>query len=195
MAGSNTVLTRRKGFFYLNSAAGMRRRTLLWGLAAGGTAALAGCTGAGSGEDGGSNGSKTTTTTATATETDTATSTPTQTETTTTASPSVIGTSFELGVVDCGTGRNNATVIVDGSTVSIDGVIRGSDGCTRARLGSVRYAGEALTVPIESYRESGPCKQCIVNVNYTTTVRMSDPPERIIVTHDGGTVQATAARE
>jgi len=150
----------------------MRRRTLLGAVAGAGGAALAGCVGAPESGDPGSASDP---------------STP---------DPSVTDSSLRVNRVECGLDSASATVTLDDGTVTVDGEMRGSDGCTRARLDAATYADGTLTVAVESYEETGGvCKQCTTSVRYTATVGMTGAPERVVVTHDGSEVASEAALE
>jgi hypothetical protein len=157
----------------------MKRRTLLRAVTGGAAAAIAGCTGgpgggAGDEGDGASGGAGTTTT----------------------PTPSVSEASLEMGGVTCGVGDPDATVAMDGGTVTVEGSLTGSNGCARARLGEAGYVDGTLTVAVESYTETGGvCKDCIVDVSYTAVVRMGTGPERVVVTHDGETITEAPAAE
>jgi hypothetical protein len=155
----------------------MRRRTLLRAVA-GVAAVTAGCTGGDPGDGSGRSASPSPS------------SSPSPTDT-----PAVTDSSFELRAVDWWVGRGDATVAVDAAVVTVDGVLVGSDGCARARLESVDYPDGTLAVAVESYSEAGICKDCIVDVRYTATVRTTRAPERVVVTHDGQRVAGAPATE
>lgn len=163
----------------------MNRRVLLQVAGASAGALLAGCledgTGGGNGPDD------------TPTDSPTPTSSPTVSPSPTEPDDpaSVSGTSFDIVSVDCGEGRNQASVSF-GEHVSITGIARGANTCYTAELKSADYDARAdrLAVQIRSFtpdsEESGGCAQCIVDIDYDAEVRFDgDLPETVVVKHDG----------
>ncbi|MFD1515611.1 hypothetical protein [Halomarina rubra] len=188
----------------------MQRRTFLGTLGAGLAVAVAGCTESGSsdgddpaggtGENGTDTTAPTTGTPAETTENSTRTprepSTETEmpatgtepTEGSSAGTPSVADASLEVTNEGCGGGPQEATVTVDGDTVTVDGVLRGSDGCHTARLAGTSVDGGTLTVSVESYvpesEQGKACIDCIVDIEYTATVTLAaGSPETVVVEH------------
>lgn len=176
----------------------MKRRSLLQLVGASGIGLLAGCTGEGPAAPSGS-------------ETDSATTTPSPSPTasqtaspTDSASPSpsasatagdVASTSFTVTSNECGTGENRAAGSRDGSTVTVDGVVDGSDTCHSAKLTGATLDDGTLTVAVAAYvpeeNEARACGECIVDIAYEATVEFDGtPPDRAVITHDGEQVAA-----
>lgn len=158
----------------------MKRRTLLQFAGAGSVGLLAGCTANGTGDD-------------TGTETDSPTDPPSPSPS---PSPSpdpgtIASTSFTVTRNECGTGQNSAEGRVDGSTVTVTGVIDGSDTCHTARLDDAAVDEDGtLSVAVASYvpteKEDAMCGECIVDIAYEATVEFDgEPPNQAVVTHDG----------
>lgn len=108
----------------------------------------------------------------------------------------VADTAFEVTSNRCGGASEEATVTVDGETVTVDGLIRGSDGCHTARLAGTTVDGGTLTVGVESYVPESEadevCQQCLVDIEYTATVTTTGgPPDSVVVEH--GDEQVTTA--
>lgn len=142
----------------------MKRRTLLRAVAGTGAAGLAGCTGPGSGP------------------TDTPTPTPDPAE--------LIGQSFEVREKGCETGTDRATIGRDVPTVTVTGVISGSNACYTAALQRARYAADAdeLRVDVRSFdpEEEDICAQCIVAIDYRATFEFEGGLSgTVIVRHNG----------
>ena len=149
----------------------MDRRTLLATVCGVGVATLAGC----GADDGGSG-------------TPAATDTPTQTV-------SMIDSEFTVDGTGSGQQTDDATVSVDGGTVTVEGTIWGADGCTTAELAGADYdaAADELTVAVATTdreptgTEAIACTQAIVEIAYTATVTFdSGLPGTVVVTHDHG---------
>ncbi|MWG33096.1 hypothetical protein [Halomarina oriensis] len=108
----------------------------------------------------------------------------------------VADTAFEVTSNQCGGSQQSATVSADGSTVTVEGVARGSDACHTARLAGTSVDGGTLTVSVESYVPESEademCQQCLVDIEYTATVTTSGgAPESVVVMH--GDEQVTRA--
>jgi hypothetical protein len=160
----------------------MRRRGLLTAVAV----ALAGCTGAG----GGAGDDRTATDTET--PSDTATSTPT-------ATPTPSGTPTPTRVTDTSftaTGRcareGDPTVDVDDgtATVTVEGCVRGRNGCAEARLGGAEYdpTSGRLEVVVRTVVDTPPdtvCTQALTALGYRATVAFdAGTPATVAVVHD-----------
>ena len=145
----------------------MNRRTLLQAAGTVGFAALAGCAGTDSGTD----------------------ETPSGTDTTT---PTMTDESFTVVQIASGQERDEASVTVDGATVTVEGTIWGADGCTTAELADASYdtAADELTVAVATTRQEGTdtaCTQAIVEIDYRATVTFENGvPATVVVTHDRG---------
>ncbi|MFB6205117.1 MAG: hypothetical protein ABEJ05_01115 [Haloglomus sp.] len=167
----------------------MRRRALLRAAALAGVAGIAGCTGGrpSDGESGGGGGPSPT-------------STPTSTPTDSPTRPLADGIerqSFEVTDRGCGQGRNDVAIDFDESTVTLDGVIDGSNGCYTAEQASLDYDPEAdrLHVNVRAYEpaDADVCAQCIVDIEYAARyVFEGEAPGEVTVAHDGRDI-ATAA--
>jgi hypothetical protein len=98
-------------------------------------------------------------------------------------------TAFNIQDRSCGEGANDATILVDGSMVRVNGVIGGSDTCDTARLLEVDLHDGVLTVVIatvkEETSETPACGQCLTDIEYAfeTTV-LESVPETIKVVHE-----------
>lgn len=148
----------------------MRRRRIIRAVGAVGAGALAGCVGGQPAPGDGSNG--------------------TPPSTGTPAGPS---TSFTVRSVQCGEQVNRAEVTVEGNTVTVDGTAWGNDACYVGRLDSASLDGGTLTVGVvteSAAADDESCAQCITEIDYLATVDVSEPPEEVVVTHDGETVAA-----
>lgn len=153
----------------------MNRRNVLETVAVAGVAALAGCVSSGDGAD------------------ETTTATPTDTETPATG---LSDTTFTVLGIQSGQQRDEATVGTDGTTVTVEGTIWGSDGCTTAALADAAYdvAADELTVAVattdrESTATDGgvACTQALVEIDYRATAAFAGSlPGRVTVTHDHG---------
>lgn len=164
----------------------MERRTLLQAAGASGLTLFAGCTASGPGND--------------ATDTPTASPSPTPSPTSTPGVGSVAATSFTVTKNECGTGQNTADGQLEGTTLSIDGVIDGADTCHSAKLDSARIEGGQLVVAVTTYvppeNEDAMCGECIVDIAYESTVEFDGhPPETAAVRHDGERVAELSLSE
>lgn len=155
----------------------MKRRSFLTTLAAGTTMAVAGCT-AGPSDDGDTGGTDPNDTNGT--------------DGTSGAAVNLLNTDFQVVSQDCGQGANDSTVSYGESSVTVEGVVTGSDTCHTARLQDATYDAEAdtLTVAVESYvpeeNQGQACAQCIVDIQYTATADFEGGlPARTVVTHGG----------
>jgi hypothetical protein len=207
----------------------MDRRTFLSTVGSGLAVAVAGCTesGDGAGTDDGSDpgangtdggpGTDETTAAPTTTDapgttdgTDDGTTTDTATDDPSTEQPTddgtatgdlaVADTAFEVTSNRCGGASEEATVTVDGETVTVDGLIRGSDGCHTARLAGTSVDGGTLTVGVESYVPESEadevCQQCLVDIEYTASVTTTGgPPDSVVVEHGDERVTTADATE
>lgn len=159
----------------------MKRRTLLRAVASAGAAGIAGCTGTTPGSD----------------PTDTPTDTPTPTPTP--GPPELTGQSFEVREKGCGTGTDRATIGRDAPTVTVAGVVSGSNGCYTAELQRARYDADAdeLRADVRSFDpgDEAACTQCIVDIDYRASFEFEGGlPGTVIVSHNGERV-ATATPE
>lgn len=157
----------------------MKRRTFLTTLAAGTTAAAAGCIGdsddAGPGGNGNGNGSGNG-----------------SNDTTTQRSVTLASTDFSVVSQDCGQGTDDSDVTYRASAVAVEGVISASDTCYTARMKDATYDPDAdtLTVAVETYvpeeNEGKPCAQCLVDIEYAATMNFEGGvPAKVVVTHGG----------
>jgi hypothetical protein len=184
----------------------MRRRALLRATALAGVAGFAGCTTDGpddqsNGDGGGGNQSPTDEPTGTPTDspTDTPTDSP-EDEPSPTRTPmgnGLVSESFEMTARDCGQGENTVDIDFDGTEVTLDGVIDGSNGCYRAEQASVDYDpdDDRLHVNVRAYEpeDAEICTQCIVDIEYGARyVFEGEVPDEVTVAHDGRDI-ATAA--
>lgn len=108
------------------------------------------------------------------------------------AAVDLLNTDFEVVSQDCGQGASNSDVSYGESSVTVEGVVTGSDTCHTARLQDATYDAEAdtLTVAVESYvpeeNQGQSCAQCIVDIQYTATADFEGGlPAKTIVTHGG----------
>lgn len=162
----------------------MNRRTLLASIGGALTGAtLPGCLGAGNPPAG--------------------TPTPTPTGPTTTPTPTspppatdTLTADFSVRSRNCGTGDHQAAVTRTGDTVTVDGVIRGSDTCDTGELDTVRFKAGTLTVAVITVKEGDDttgCAQCLTDIDYTASIEVGHRTvEEIAVTHDGETIVTTA---
>jgi len=112
----------------------------------------------------------------------------------------VADTAFEVRSNRCGRSQEEATVTVNGETVTVDGLIQGSDGCHTARLAGTSVDGGTLTVGVESYvpesEKDQVCQQCLVDIEYTATVTTTGgPPDSVVVEHGDERVTTADATE
>lgn len=154
----------------------MNRRTLLRSVGAVGIAALAGC---GSTDD-----------SADGTPSDTATATP---ATATPTTPTMTDQNVSIVRIESGQQQDTAGVDVDGTTVTVEGTVWGSDGCTTAELAEASYdaAADELTVGVATTEREAMatdvCTQAIVEIEYRATVTFENGvPGTVVVTHDHG---------
>ncbi len=108
------------------------------------------------------------------------------------AAVNLLNTDFEVVSQDCGQGTNDSDVAYGESSVTVEGVVSGSDTCYTARLQDATYDADAdtLTVAVESYvpeeNEGQACAQCIVDIQYTATADFEGGlPAKVVVTHGG----------
>lgn len=109
-------------------------------------------------------------------------------------SNAVVDHSFEVGGSEYGTGEHRTDV--GRGEDSVDGTIRGRNGCYTAALDDVTYddSADELTVAVHAYEDGDAeyCQECIVDVHYRATVDFEDgAPGTVRVLHDGERV-ATA---
>lgn len=101
---------------------------------------------------------------------------------------------------ECGQGRNEATVAVDGDTVTVEGTIGGRDTCDTAVLRGLELHDGTLTAtvaaePIQT-TETPVCGQCLTDVRYRLTVDLGNAPlDRVVVVHHSGGERLTVADE
>jgi len=97
-------------------------------------------------------------------------------------------TGFEI-VDESGTGPESASVTVEDRTVTVNGTIRGNNGCYTARLAETTIEDDALVVRIESYEdadEDQDCTMAIVYIEYEATVEVhGEGPGSVLVEHNG----------
>jgi hypothetical protein len=88
---------------------------------------------------------------------------------------------------DCPADEAHASVVVDDTTVAVDGCITGPNGCAEARLDDATLDDSALRVVVESYvpDDAEACTQALVGRAYRATFELSDPPESVRVVHRG----------
>lgn len=186
----------------------MNRRTLLRAATVGGVGLLAGCLGGGTlpGDDPSASPSDSDSPTTTGDSTDTrsptatgekrpspsATGTHTPPNSPPEHDPALSSTDFEVVSNECGQGRNRADAHADAPTVTVTGVIDGSDACYTARLAdaSLDRSGTTLRMDVESYvpesDETPVCGQCIVDIEYESTFEFEGGlPDEAVVRHDG----------
>ena len=204
----------------------MDRRTFLGTLGTSIAVTVAGCIESGSGGDGaggrggdgtdptdttGAAGSGTTTGATGSTETtdgsrDSATGTakePTGTptaggQTPTDGSLAVADTTFEVTSSECGGGVDEASVAIDGDTVTVEGTIGGRNGCETARIAEATVRSGTLAVAVETYvpetDEPKGCTQCLVDIRYTATVTVDGGTlDAVVVEHGDERVTETAS--
>lgn len=175
----------------------MKRRTLLRAVAAASAAGIAGCTGTG---PGGGGPADSPTDSPTGTPADSPTGTPadsptdTPTPTPTPGPPELTGQSFEVLDKGCGTGTDRATVKRNDQTVTVTGVISGSNGCYTAELERARYdaGADELRVNVRSFDpgDEAACMQCIVDIDYRATFEFEGGrPGSVTVRHNGERVR------
>ncbi len=109
----------------------------------------------------------------------------------------IVSESFEVTARDCGKGKNTVDIDFDGTAVSLDGVIDGSNGCYRAEQGSIEYDPEEgrLHVNVRAYEpeDAEMCTQCIVDIEYEARyVFEGEAPESVTVAHDGRDIASAA---
>jgi len=100
----------------------------------------------------------------------------------------IMETGFEI-VDESGTGPESASVTVEDRTVTVNGTIRGNNGCYTARLAETTIEDDALVVRIESYEdadEDQDCTMAIVYIEYEATVEVhGEGPGSVLVEHNG----------
>ncbi|MFW5984383.1 MAG: hypothetical protein ACOCRA_04245 [Halobacteria archaeon] len=157
----------------------MRRREFVTAAAAG-AAGVTGCI-----EDGGGN------------ETDGNETDQNDTDDGSDTNTTVTGTSFSTSDVRGGDVDESASYSFDDRTLTVTGVIEGSDACKTAELEDARYdAGEGAIVvdvvttePEEPF--GGTCAQVITPIRYEATVEFEGGRPAVVVTHDGEEVDAS----
>jgi hypothetical protein len=95
-------------------------------------------------------------------------------------------TEFTLTDAGCGSIREDASVAVDGSTVSVTGTTSAPNGCYTAELASATIDDGALRVTIAAVQREGvdQCVQCITELAYEATVAVAGSlPDRVEVVH------------
>lgn len=151
----------------------MKRRQLLRALAGAGAAGLTGCTEIGPGSG--------------------------PANTPTPEPPDLTRQSFEVREKACETGTGRATIAGAASTVTVTGVIKGSNACYTAGLQRARYDADAdeLRVDVRSFdpEEEDVCAECIVAIDYRAAFEFEGSlPATVTVRHNGERV-ATAMPE
>lgn len=97
-------------------------------------------------------------------------------------------TSFQVLDRACGAGDNAASVSFGEDSVSVDGVIGGSDTCDTARLAEAGLHLDVLKVVVEVVREpttgSVACGQCLTDIEYRFSASgLRDGPAQVRVVH------------
>jgi len=107
--------------------------------------------------------------------------------------------SFSSRSPECGNGEDDVDITFDDDAgeVTLDGVIRGSDTCKRAQLGTVEYDDDAdtlsVTVETTDIEECGAGATCVVDIEYEATFTFEDAiPSEASVSH-GDRYGASAA--
>lgn len=175
----------------------MKRRTLIRAVAAGGIGGITGCVGSKPGGDGSTDGS-TESPTEEPTDTPTGTATPGSTPTSSPGPPRLTGQSFEVIYEECGNGTDRASVEWGDRTVTVTGIISGSNGCYTAELGRAKYDADAdeLRVDVRSYEpeDASNCTMCIVDIDYRSELEFEGgTPETVSVRHNGDSVERATA--
>lgn len=171
----------------------MKRRTLIRAVAAGGIGGITGCVGS-EPDGGGSTDGPTESPTGEPTDTPTGTATPRSTPTSTPGPPRLTGRSFEVVDKECGNETNRATVEWAERTVTVTGVISGSNGCYTAEMRRAKYDSDEdeLRVDVRSYNtnEDSKCIQCTVDIDYRSEFEFEGgTPETVTVRHNGDRVE------
>jgi hypothetical protein len=101
----------------------------------------------------------------------------------------VASRSFTVTNNECGTGENTADGRLDGSTVTVTGVVDGSDTCYSAKLDGVSVEDGQLDLTVVTYvppeNEGNACGECIVDISYEAIVEFDGrPPDSCVVHHD-----------
>ncbi len=109
----------------------------------------------------------------------------------------MVSQSFEVTAQGCGEGKNTVDVQFDGSEVTLDGVIDGSNGCYTAEQESVEYDAEndRLHVNVRAHerQDAEMCTQCIVDIEYAARyVFEGEAPSEVTVAHDGRDIASAA---
>jgi hypothetical protein len=172
----------------------MRRRDVLGLVGAAATAGLAGCTGDAP-TDAGPTDSPEPTDSPTDSPTASPGDDPTATPSPTPEPVAVTGREFAVTGVKCGTGESSATVSQDSTgdaagRVTVEGVVRGTDTCHRARLVSAAVEDDTLRVAVEPHvpeeSRGTACAECIVDVSYRAVVDYEGTqPFDVVVEHEG----------
>lgn len=110
--------------------------------------------------------------------------------------PRVATSSFAAEDGTCGS-RDDASVSVDGRTVTVAGRLAAPDPCHGAELAGGRWdeARETLTLTVAATEpDADECVQCVGEVPYEATVTFADVPPACVVEHAhwGETVEVTA---
>lgn len=175
----------------------MKRRTLIRAVAVGGIGGITGCVGSDP-DGGGSTAGPTESPTEEPTDTPTGTATPRSTPTSTPGHPRLTGRSFEVVDGECGNETNRATVEWAERTVTVTGVISGSNGCYTAELQRAKYDSDEdeLRVDVQSYEpeDASNCTMCIVQIDYRSEFEFEGrTPETVTVRHNGDRVERASA--
>ena len=96
------------------------------------------------------------------------------------------GKQFEVTGKD-GEFDESASVTIEDGAVTVTGTVSGNNSCYSARLEDVNLSEGELTVAVESYDASEPdegCLEVIIGIHYEAIIDM-DPPNRVVVTHNG----------
>lgn len=145
-----------------DEAKGMQRRDALRRAGAAGATLLAGCLSRGRPPDYGGGGS---------------TASPT---------PGVVDTSFE--VTDRGPGGGDDATVTFDEDVTVEGTIRGNNGCYTAELAGASLDDGTLAVRVRAYEdrdEDELCTQALVGIGYRATVAVAGRgPDRVVVVHE-----------
>lgn len=156
----------------------MRRRQVLAAIAVGSTVGVGGCV------DGGAGGNET------PTESDTPTATPTDSPTPTSEPTAIVDSSLErLG--DCAEGDvGTGAPTVESGVVTVEGCLRGKNGCIVPQLESAAYdeGSDTLEIVVVPFEDGEMCTQQIVYRSYRVTVEFTGrPPGNVTLVQDQGT--------
>ncbi|WP_158058779.1 hypothetical protein [Halorussus halophilus] len=108
---------------------------------------------------------------------------------TTESKPTLGEQSLKVTKAGCGTQKNEATVELADSKVTVTGTIPGSDSCQTATLGDVSYSPDDgtldVTVTTKKKEGTGVCSQCITEIDYEATFQFEGGlPSNVTVTHE-----------